>query len=85
MIHIRLDDQLKTDATDALSAMGLSVSDAVRVFLTRVAVEKRLPFTIRVPNAETRKAMKETDEIMQSRRIRFHNAEEMFDELEKNR
>jgi len=44
MVHIRVDEQVKTQATKVLTAMGLSVSDAVRIFLTRVAVEKRLPF-----------------------------------------
>jgi len=53
---------VKTKAEKALKAMGLSVSDAVRVLLTRVAVEKALPFDVRVPNAETRAAMKELEE-----------------------
>jgi DNA-damage-inducible protein J len=44
MVHIRIDEQVKMQATKVLIAMGLSVSDAVRIFLTRVAVEKRLPF-----------------------------------------
>ena len=59
MIHVRVDEKLKARAEKALSAMGLSVSDAVRVLLTRVAVEKALPFEVRVPNATTRAAMKE--------------------------
>jgi DNA-damage-inducible protein J len=59
MVHIRIDKRVKTRAAKALSAMGLSVSDAVRVLLTRVAVEKALPFELRVPNAATAAAMKE--------------------------
>jgi DNA-damage-inducible protein J len=51
MIHVRLDENIKTQAAETLAAMGLSVSDAVRVFLTRVAAEKQLPFALRVPNA----------------------------------
>jgi DNA-damage-inducible protein J len=46
MVHIRLDAHVKTQATTVLTAMGLSASDAVRIFLTRVAVEKRLPFAL---------------------------------------
>ena len=42
--------------------MGLSVSDAIRLLLLRVADEKRLPFNVQVPNAETAEAMKELDE-----------------------
>ena len=59
MVHIRIDKRVKARATKALSAMGLSVSDAVRVLLTRVAAEKALPFEVRVPNAATAAAMRE--------------------------
>jgi len=40
MIHVRVDQKLKTKATKTLDAMGLSLSDAVRLLLTRIAVEK---------------------------------------------
>ena len=59
MVHIRIDKRVKAQATKALSAMGLSVSDAVRVLLTRVAAEKALPFEVRVPNAATQEAMRD--------------------------
>jgi DNA-damage-inducible protein J len=81
MVHVRVDEKIKAQATKALTAMGLSVSDAVRVLLTRIAVEKRLPFTIKVPNAETRAAMAEVDASLRSRRARFAAAEELFDDL----
>jgi DNA-damage-inducible protein J len=64
--------------------MGLSVSDAVRVFLKRVAIERQIPFALKVPNAETRAAMAEADEIIRTRRARFATAAELFDDLEKN-
>jgi DNA-damage-inducible protein J len=64
--------------------MGLSVSDAVRVFLTRVATEKRLPFELKVPNSQTRAAMQEVDEMLRSRRARFATSEELFDDLAKD-
>jgi DNA-damage-inducible protein J len=41
--------------------MGLSVSDAIRLLLTRVAAEKALPFELKIPNAETRAAMEELE------------------------
>jgi DNA-damage-inducible protein J len=84
MVHVRMDEKIKLQATETLSEMGLSISDAVRVFLTRVALEKQLPFTLKVPNAETRTAMEEADEIIRSGHSRFNNANDMFDELEKN-
>ena len=83
MVHIRMDEKVKAQATKALEAMGLSMSDAVRVFLTRVAAEKRLPFALEVPNAVTRAAMGEAEEILRRRRARFTNAEELFDDLAK--
>lgn len=59
MVHIRIDKRVKARATRALASMGLSVSDAVRVLLTRVAAEKALPFEVKVPNAATAAAMRE--------------------------
>jgi DNA-damage-inducible protein J len=60
MVHVRVDERVKARAEKALRDMGLSVSDAVRVLLTRVAKEKALPFEVRVPNATTRAAIEES-------------------------
>ena len=59
MVHVRLDEKVKQRAERALDEMGLTVSDAVRVFLTRVAAEQALPFEVRVPARRTRAAMRE--------------------------
>ncbi len=85
MVHVRVDEHLKAQAAETLAAMGLSVSDAVRVFLTRVVAEQQLPFALKAPNAETRAAMAEADEITRTRRARFSTAAALFDDLEKNR
>jgi DNA-damage-inducible protein J len=61
MVHIRVDEKVKARAAKTLAAMGLSVSDAVRVMLVRVAAEKRLPFEVKVPNPTTVRAMKAAD------------------------
>ena len=61
MIHVRVDEQVKTKAAANLAAMGLSVSDAVRMLLVRVATEQALPFEIRAPNAETITAIQELE------------------------
>jgi DNA-damage-inducible protein J len=84
MVHVRVDETIKTQAAETLGAMGLTVSDAIRVFLTRVVAEKQLPFTLRVPNAETRSAMAEADAIAQAHQSHFLTAEALFDDLEKN-
>jgi mRNA interferase YafQ len=59
MVHVRIDKRTKARAAKALASMGLSVSDAVRVLLTRVAAEKVLPFEVQAPNAVTAAAMRE--------------------------
>jgi len=84
MVHVRLDEQMKEQAAETLAAMGLSISDAVRVFLTRVVAEQQLPFALKVPNSETRRAMAEADAIVRKRRTRFATATELLDDLEKN-
>ena len=71
MVHVRVDEQVKAQATETLAAMGLSVSDAVRVFLMRVIADKQMPFMLKVPNAETRAAMAEADHKVRTRRARF--------------
>jgi DNA-damage-inducible protein J len=85
MVHVRVSEKIKAQATKALTAMGLSVYDAVRVFLTRVAADKQLPFDLKVPNAETRAAMAEVDEMLSTRRARFATAEALLDDLAKKR
>ena len=84
MLHVRVDDETKQKATEALDAMGMSVSDAVRLFLRRVVIEQAFPLELKVPNAETRAAMAEADEIARTRKARFVNADELFADLEKN-
>jgi len=59
MVHVRIDKRTKARAAKALLAMGLSVSDAVRMLLTRVAAEKSLPFEVKAPNSATAAAMQE--------------------------
>ncbi|MDR2947270.1 MAG: type II toxin-antitoxin system RelB/DinJ family antitoxin [Candidatus Adiutrix sp.] len=58
-VRARIDPATKAMATEALAAMGLSVSDAIRLLMRRVANEKRLPFEVKVPNKETLAAMAE--------------------------
>jgi DNA-damage-inducible protein J len=83
MLHVRVDDDLKAGASAALEAMGLSISDAVRMLLTRIVADQAFPLELKVPNAETRAAMAEADEIIRTRRARFTTADALFDDLEK--
>lgn len=59
VVRARIDSRIKDEATAVLAAMGLTVSDAFRMLLMRVANEKALPFEPLVPNAETIEAMRE--------------------------
>ena len=59
VVRARIDDSIKQEASIVLASMGLTVSDAMRMMLTRVAREQALPFEPLVPNAATIKAMKD--------------------------
>ena len=61
VVRARVDSDLKREATEVLAKMGLSVSDAIRMMLVRVAAEQKLPFDVKVPNVETGEAMREAD------------------------
>jgi DNA-damage-inducible protein J len=82
-VRARIDSATKDRAAVALEAMGLSISDAIRLLMMRVADERKLPFEIKVPNETTRAAMLEAEQIIKTRRARYKNAKEVFDELEK--
>jgi DNA-damage-inducible protein J len=59
LVQTRIDGAIKEEAAAVLEAMGLTVSDAVRLMLTRVAKEHALPFDPMIPNSTTVAAMKE--------------------------
>lgn len=60
-VRARIDTRTKERASDALEAMGLSVSDAIRLLMIRIAEERRLPFNVKIPNTKTRKAITELE------------------------
>ena len=60
-VRCRIDTKTKRDAIKVIEAMGLSVSDAIRIFLKRVATEGTIPFDLRIPNAKTIAAMAEIE------------------------
>ena len=60
-VRARIDTGTKEKAADALEAMGLSISDAIRLLMLRIADEKRLPFEVKAPNATTAKAIAELE------------------------
>lgn len=60
-VRARIDSAIKTEAAVVLAGMGLTVSDACRMMLTKIAREKRLPFGTEEPNELTRKALESID------------------------
>lgn len=79
VVRARVDRQVKAEAAAVLEAMGLSMSDAIRLLLVRVAKDKALPFEIKVPNATTVATFEATDRG--EGLVRCKDAADMFDKL----
>lgn len=82
-VRARVNEEMRDEAAAVLAEMGLTVSDVIRITLTRVAKERALPFELKVPNAVTREAMDEARATVKSRRKGVASAEELFDALDK--
>ena len=82
MLHVRLDDDLKAQGNAVLEAIGLSASEAVRLFYKRVVAEQAFPLELKVPNAETRAAMEEARAMMQARALRFADGDALIRSLD---
>lgn len=61
-VRARIDETLKNEAAAVLAGMGLTVSDVVRIALTKIAKEKALPFEMRVPNALTAETLTKSEQ-----------------------
>ena len=68
MIHARIDPKLKRSAERVFSQIGISTTEAIRLFLRQVDLHKGLPFPVRIPNEETVAAMKEANDPATLRR-----------------
>ena len=83
VVRARVNEDVKDEASAVLAEMGLTLSDLVRLTVTRVAKDRALPFEIKVPNAETRAAIEEGRKLMAGGATRKISARELFDELDK--
>lgn len=83
-VHVKIDDRVKTDAAAVLKELGLTLSDAVRSMLGRIAEDGELPVWLKAPNDETRAAMHEADTIVKRRAARFDTAQDLLDALEED-
>ena len=59
MIRARVEPDLKQDAEKVFATLGLSATEAITLFYKQVALRQGLPFTVRIPNAETREAIRQ--------------------------
>jgi DNA-damage-inducible protein J len=78
VVRARISADLKQEATEVLGKMGLSVSDAIRMMLVRVAAERALPFDVKVPNQVTQAAM---DEARAGKGKRFERVDDLMNYL----
>ena len=82
-MYIRIDPEIKSEVESIYSRYGMSITDAINVFLYTSRIVGGLPFDLRPnkPNAETVESILEGSEIIKSGKTRFNNADEMFREL----
>ena len=83
-VRARIDEKLKNEAGEVLAEFGLTISDIVRMTLTRVAKDRAVPLELKVPNAETRAAMLESRALMKKHNARFSNAKDIFKALDED-
>lgn len=83
-LHIRIEPRVKQKAEETLNELGLSITEAINVFLNQVILNDGIPFEIRKPrfNKETIQAMEDTKNGKNLSKI-FNNVDEMFEELDK--
>lgn len=81
-IRSRIEPGLKSASTEVLAQLGLSMSDAIRLFLRQVVVVGGLPFEVRRPNPVTLAAMAEADEMCNGRGQGFGSLTELFNALD---
>jgi DNA-damage-inducible protein J len=79
LVQARIDGEVKAEAAAVLAAMGLTVSDAVRLLLTKIAQEKALPFEPLIPNETTIAAMRDAREGKNM--ARFATVDSLFADL----
>ncbi|EIP3426177.1 type II toxin-antitoxin system RelB/DinJ family antitoxin [Salmonella enterica] len=78
-VRARIDETVKNEATDVLASMGMTVSDLMRITLTKVAREKALPFDMRVPNELTAKTIDASEKGIDVHKAK--DADDLFNKL----
>ncbi len=81
VVRARVDARIKRESEKTLAAMGLSMSEAIRLFLVQTVRQRALPFAVIAPNASTRQAIAES---RNGKGKRYVNADALFAELDKD-
>ena len=79
-IQVRLDKQTKNQAQKVFRMLDISMSEAIKLFLRQVAFQRGIPFEIKIPNAVTDKALRESEEGIDLHRV--SSVDQLFEELE---
>jgi DNA-damage-inducible protein J len=79
IVRARVDNALKVDAEHILHHLGLSMSEAITLYMAQIKLTRGIPFDIKVPNEVTLKTFKDTDKGKNL--VRFKNKKDMFDKL----
>ena len=79
-IQVRVDKQTKDQAQRIFKVLDISMSEAVKLFLRQVALQKGIPFEIKIPNALTDKTLRESEQGINLHRV--SNVDQLFEELD---
>lgn len=82
-IQTRIEPEVKVAVEKILRELGLSMTEAIGLFLNRVRLEKGIPFEVKIPNAETLKTFRETDEGKNLSKS-YSKFDDMWNDLNKN-
>jgi len=81
-INIQMESQLKDEAEKILKRLGVSISEAVNIFLRQVVLQKGFPFDVKIPNEETIRAFRETEHNKDGLPT-YDSPEKLFAEMDK--
>jgi DNA-damage-inducible protein J len=79
-VRARIDEDLKMTVEQVLKKLGLSISEAISLFMAQIKLRKGIPFDVRIPNKATLKTFKDTD--ANRNLVRYKNAKDMYDKLD---
>lgn len=80
MIRARIEEKLKEDVGKVFDKLGLTTTEAITLFYKQIKLHKGLPFSVKIPNKETKKTFEETDR--KKNMIKTENIEDLFAKLE---